>query len=91
MEARHYPDRTRTNNQLRNLRWGTHTENMEDKITQRMYRGGETHHLAKFTDAELEGFRSAYKMKKYTITELAAKAGMSQSHMSRIINYKARA
>ena len=32
MEGRHFPDRNPNNNRLENLSWGTHTENMQDKI-----------------------------------------------------------
>ena len=32
MEARHFPDRSKTNNQLSNLSWGTHEQNELDKI-----------------------------------------------------------
>ena len=35
MEACHYPDPTRTNNRLENLRWDTHSENMRDKFRTR--------------------------------------------------------
>lgn len=31
-EARHFPDRDVKNNRLANLSWGTHTENMADKV-----------------------------------------------------------
>lgn len=31
METRHYPDRTRTNNRLSNLSWGTVSENRQDR------------------------------------------------------------
>jgi hypothetical protein len=32
MECRHFPDRTRSNNCLENLAWGTHKQNMEDMV-----------------------------------------------------------
>jgi hypothetical protein len=35
MEARHWPDQTKTNCRLDNLRWDTHLENMKDKYRNR--------------------------------------------------------
>jgi hypothetical protein len=38
MEACHFPDPTRSNNNLSNLRWDTHTENMRDKYRHHLTR-----------------------------------------------------
>jgi hypothetical protein len=40
MEARHGPDKTKTNNRVDNLRWGTHAENIEDMVIQGSRRSG---------------------------------------------------
>lgn len=66
MECRHFPDRTKTNNRLSNLQWGTVKENAEDRIIHGTTKNrkdystvprGETHPFAKLSDADVETIR----------------------------------
>ena len=44
MEARHFPDRTPTNNTVANLSWATHKDNSRDKIAQGTMPMGDRHY-----------------------------------------------
>lgn len=57
MEACHDPDRTRTNNHLENLRWGTRLDNRSDCIKHGTQPRGTSHGRAKLTDADIPVIR----------------------------------
>lgn len=52
MEARHFPDATRSNNALRNLSWGTKEENAADKQVHGTVLRGERHNMARMSEAQ---------------------------------------
>ena len=49
MECRHNTDPNPSNNNLDNLRWGTHSENERDKAVHGTHRKGERHPISKLT------------------------------------------
>lgn len=52
MEARHFPDSTKSNNALRNLSWGTKEENAADKHVHGTVLRGERHSMAKMSETQ---------------------------------------
>lgn len=75
------------NNQLCNLRWDTHRNNIRDKASHGTLPLGETHHMAKLTADDVRQIRMmAGTMPQ---TELAKKFNVSQRHLSKIIRGKA--
>ncbi len=60
-EARHFPDATRTNNQLTNLSWATLKENQADRLIQGGHSRGERSGKAKFTNKQVRGLRTRFK------------------------------
>lgn len=61
MQACHFPDRTRTNNALKNLRWGTVQDNADDRVTHDMVPKGERSPNHKLTEEAVRICRSNYK------------------------------
>jgi hypothetical protein len=66
----------------RHLSWKTPTENSDDKWSHGTMRAGETHHLAKLTEASVREIRSAKGKTK--VTTLAVQFGVSHSLVSMI-------
>jgi hypothetical protein len=58
MIARHYPDPTRTNNNLANLSWATPLTNGRDMVLHGTSKQGIKSHFAKLTDADVLAIRS---------------------------------
>jgi len=81
-----------TNNNINNLKWGTHKENAQDCLRHGrnvFSRCGEESPVCKYTDKEIEDVR---QMKKdgSTHKEIVEKYKMSKSHVSYIVNRKTR-
>ncbi len=68
MVTRHLND-VGTDNRLENLKWGTHKENGEDKVTNKLQPWGEVHHKAVFTESQIIEMRRLWN-KGATATEL---------------------
>jgi hypothetical protein len=60
MEARHYPDRDRTNNRVENLSWATHAVNMADKKEHGTISAGIKHPMHKLTEDQVAEIRERY-------------------------------
>lgn len=60
MECRHR-DNNRANNELSNLHWGTHADNIRDKIAHGTIIKGEQHHASKLTVADVIDIRAKYE------------------------------
>jgi hypothetical protein len=61
MEVCHNPSPDKTRNVLWNLRWGTHTENSQDRPALDGYAKGEAHHMAKTAESTVVRIRRLYK------------------------------
>lgn len=80
-EARHFPDRDRSNNAVENLAWGTRSQNFMDKWPQGTMPHGEGHGMSKLTEKCVEGIRAARASgrtyvsisKEFNITPAAAR------------------
>lgn len=55
MEARHFPDRDKTNNKLENLSYSTHQENMDDRFTHGTVPRGDSHWTKKMPERIVRG------------------------------------
>jgi hypothetical protein len=83
MECRHL-DGDATNNHIRNLRWGTHTENVRDKTLHGTDNRGERSGHAKLTEDQIVEIRRRRKEGERS-TDLARIFGLSQSGICHII------
>lgn len=77
MAARHFPDRTRTNNRLSNLSWATQTMNMRDRNIHGTHLKGERHPQAKLTRATVQRIRAIKRWPIGLLAELAEKYGVT--------------
>lgn len=72
------------------LELGTPNDNVRDRETRNRTSKGETHRSAKLTDAQVTEIREAYMYTLLTQKELAARYGVSRSHIGNLITYTAR-
>lgn len=85
MEARHFPDGTRSNNAIGNLVWGTRSQNHKDKWPQGSMPHGESHPLTTLTEADIREIRRLREEGMYQTT-LAKQFGVTQGSIWNIIN-----
>ena len=76
MEACHW-DGNHRNNRLRNLRWDTHIENELDKERHGTRKKGDQVHCAKLTPDEVRLIRRLYSERRYSMSQLAVKFGIT--------------
>lgn len=88
MEACHFPDRNPSNNSLSNLRWDTHAANAGDQVRHGTDPKGERHGRAKLTAEHAVAIRAEYAAGGITQAQLAAKYGLTQPQINRIITRK---
>lgn len=69
---------------------GTQQENVNDMIFKGRHRHGETHHNAKFSDAQISEIRRAYAMKEGNTAALAKLFGTDTSYISQVVRRKLR-
>ncbi|MBE3045963.1 HNH endonuclease [Candidatus Bathyarchaeota archaeon] len=96
MQACHSPDRTRTNNRLANLRWGTQCDNAQDAVRDgtssgfqskgRTDLGGEANGSAKLTDIDVHQIATRYTTG--SAPTLAKEYGVSRSVIWNIARHK---
>jgi len=91
MEARHYPDRTKTNNSLDNLSWAPIQTNHDDKKEHgtNTCSPGERHWNSKLTDEIVRKIRKLYATGHYRQIDLARRYGVSRAVVGCIILRKA--
>ncbi len=81
----------RNDNRLDNLRWDTHSSNMQDAVRHGTHAGlfnkGENHGASKITNIEVNQIRSIHNLYQKEIAELF---NISQQHVSDIINHRRR-
>lgn len=87
-QARHFPDNDRTNCKLGNLRWGTQSENEQDKKDIGIYPFGEKHPMAKLTNAAVLAIRKGYAAGVLQ-KDLAATYGVGRAYISVLCARKA--
>lgn len=79
-------DGNRLNNNLWNLRWTTHTENMADKKLHGTYVCGENQNGAKLTEETVRAIRRDYRRLVVTQKQLAKRYGIGRRHVGDIVN-----
>ena len=91
MECRHL-DGDVTNNDLKNLRWGTHKQNTQDMVRHGtchlMGRQGEDHPTSRLSNQERRRIHSSYREGGCTQQELAGRFDVSPATIARIVNDK---
>jgi hypothetical protein len=97
LQACHFPDGTKSNNALANLRWDTPASNCQDKVAQGVAPVGERHGM--FGAAHMAGERNAsaklngesvarirrLRSDGWTQRAIAAEFGVHQTHVGRIL------
>ena len=86
MEARHFPDGDRTNNQLSNLSWCTHKRNCKDRSIHGTEINGERNGNAKLTIKKANRIRRLYKTGDYTQLGLAKAFSLNKNTIFLIVN-----
>ncbi len=84
-ESCHYPDPDPLNNHIKNLRWGTHKENMHDKTLQNRQAHGETHGCVKLTEKEILEIRHLRIESGMFFAELGKRFGISSAQACAIV------
>jgi hypothetical protein len=85
MQTRHFPDGTKTNNNLDNLSWATCETNQRDKIFHGTDSRGERNGNAKLTWNDAKKIRRLFGTGRFTKMKLAAMFGIGRSSVLRII------
>jgi DNA invertase Pin-like site-specific DNA recombinase len=88
MEARHFPDRRKSSNDLSNLSWAPYSVNQRDRWAHGTDNRGEKHYAARLTADAVRIIRSEWTSHTSTQRELADRFGVSQSTISTIISRK---
>lgn len=86
-QARHWPDRSRTNNRIDNLLWGSAADNAMDRDNHGTTPRGEMIGLSKLTSRDVIAIRNRYRKrtKGRTLTDLACMYGVSIGTIHKII------
>jgi hypothetical protein len=87
-ECCHGPDFDPTNNRLENLRWGTHSENMLDKVKNGTDCRGEKCKLSKLTWEKVHEIRTLHFVEKFTRKQLAKMFSVDKCTIGKIVTYK---
>lgn len=85
LEACHSPDRNPANNNVANLRWDTHAENIRDRTRHGTGNEGEKHGAHVLTEAKIEEARRRIELGE-TQTAVAESFGVDQSAISRALS-----
>lgn len=85
LQCRHL-DGNPTNNNLKNLCWGSYSENHKDAVKHGTspFGLGEQNHAAKLTEEQVRFIFNAYHDKTHRPGELAKRFGINVDHVSRI-------
>lgn len=85
MLCRHFPDGTRTNNNLSNLQWGTHIQNQADRVLHGTDSRGANHPCVKLTEHQVIEIRQSFKPRLVTYKILATRYGVTKWHIADIL------
>lgn len=88
MEACHFPDRSRTNCKLSNLRWDTRKANSKDSDSHGTRAIGERSGSAKLTESDVRDARQKYARGGVTVLSLSNYYGVSRATMGEAIRRK---
>ena len=90
-QCRHFPDNDPTNNDVRNLQWGTPKENHKDKVAHgtNYVPRGEDNYNAKLTEGKVRKIRRMYATGKYIQRKLGEMFGVKELSIYSIVNHKA--
>jgi len=85
-------DGNKRNNSVCNLEWCTRSENQRHAFDNGLtiMPSGESHYACKLSDRQIKEIRLKYLKKKTTMKMIAKAYGIAQSHVSNIVNLKAR-
>lgn len=87
----HHKDHNINNNDVSNLEWVTHQENMEYAgIFGKMNRSGEKNPNSKLSDYDIDMIKQLHTTGEYTQVKLAEMYDVSKQHIWRILNKKMR-
>lgn len=89
MQTRHFPDRTRTNNRLSNLSYGTAVDNSDDKVEHGTLAQGDSHGRTKMPDAACEELRAG-PAGQDRFRAYASEFGVTVDHVSRVYHGRSR-
>jgi hypothetical protein len=85
MQACHFPDRDKTNNDVTNLRWGTPISNQGDRVLHGTDSRGESHGASKLTAKQVLIIRKRRRMGEVLRT-IAEDFGVSIANIADIAN-----
>ena len=84
----------KTDNRVENLEWVNNSENVRhaDKLGLRRCVKGEKHYMCKLSETDIEAIRKSYIFRhpEFGTVALAKKYGVSQQHISNILNNRKR-
>lgn len=86
MEARHFPDRNRSNNRLDNLMWGTKKQNASDKIAHATDPVGERNPNRKLTEEMVRRIRINAVYKEKSRLSLALELGVTPGAIGHVLS-----
>lgn len=84
MECRHLNGNP-ADNRLENLRWGTHADNMQDRVVHGTNCRGAAHYKAVLTDEQVREIKRRYKHGVVTQATLAEEFRVSRPHIAQIL------
>ena len=88
MEVCHDPNRDRTDNRLKNLRYGTPKDNGQDSVKHGTRLCGEAHHGTRLTWEQVRLIRRCYSTGVFSQPELARAFDTNQATVWAIVNHK---
>lgn len=86
MECRHFPDSTRTNNNVENLSWGTRKENYADKKFHGTWQQGSRIGTSKLTEEEVAEIKMLLKERRLSQVKIAERYGVTHRVIGRILH-----
>lgn len=81
-------DGDKGNNDVSNLEWCTHAENLHHASKNKLFRYGENHQNSKLTQKQADEIRTLYKTSKYRQRDIACMFGTTPMVVNRIVNNK---
>lgn len=86
--CRHFPDRSKTNNSVTNLSWGTYEQNSEDRDYHGTMLRGEKHATSRMTYDIADEIRKEYEQTSLSFERIGKKFGVGKETVSMIVRNK---